>query len=424
MGATLPEPGSVAQGVEDPADSNDMTDILAPQPSAAVDAYWVGTGHDRDPDAAAAGDRAAAAASAGRVPGLLLVFASVDYDLPALADAVRAHAGTGTVIAGCSSYGQFGGGSASDPGVVVLALGPGFEVHPRVARDASRQRRESGERVAAAAADLVGSERLLMLLCDGLTGQQHEIVRGAYSVVGAAVPLVGGCAADNLDYVQTYQLYGDANGVEVLSDAVIALAIGAVRPFFGLGIEHGWAKVGEAMVVSASADGRVMELDGRPALDVYLERTGIDPALVGDEHAFRNAVFSWPLGLSRRSGEDIRVIHAADDDGALLCLADVPQGAIAWVMRGGSQQLIDGGIASARAAIAQLGSTDPAALLIFDCGARKALLGPDGVGEEVEAITTVAGAVPVLGFYTMGEIARITGSRGMHHLTCVTLALG
>jgi hypothetical protein len=32
-------------------------------------------------------------------------------------------------------------------------------------------------------------------LSDGLGGNQEEVIRGAYSVVGASVPLVGGCAA-------------------------------------------------------------------------------------------------------------------------------------------------------------------------------------------------------------------------------------
>lgn len=399
-----------------------MTEILARTGPATVQQRWVGVGHSRATDAAGAGAAAAGAAVGGRVPALPLVFASVDHDLPVLVDAVRDHAGDATVVAGCSTYGQFGASGASDPGVVVLALGQGFEVRARLVRQASDDRRAAGAEVAAVVDDLPAEHKLLMLLCDGLTGQQHEIVRGAYSVLGAAVPLVGGCSADNLDYVQTYQFHGDAGGVEVLSDAVVALAIGADEPFFGLGIEHGWAKVGDAMVVTSSADGRVMELDGRPAVDVYLERTGIDPALLEDEEGFRRAAFESPLGLSRRAGEDIRVIHAVDD-GALLCLADVPQGAIAWIMRGEPHLLVDGAIASARTAIDQLDGAAASALLVFDCGARRALLGPDGIDEEIGAIADVAAGTPLLGFYTMGEIARVTGSRGMHHLTCVTLAL-
>jgi hypothetical protein len=37
--------------------------------------------------------------------------------------------------------------------------------------------------------------KLLVVLC---SGDHQEVVRGAYRVVGAGVPLVGGCASDDL----------------------------------------------------------------------------------------------------------------------------------------------------------------------------------------------------------------------------------
>ena len=39
---------------------------------------------------------------------------------------------------------------------------------------------------------------VILLLTDGLGGDQMEVVRGAYAVVGAEIPLVGGCAGDDL----------------------------------------------------------------------------------------------------------------------------------------------------------------------------------------------------------------------------------
>ena len=36
---------------------------------------------------------------------------------------------------------------------------------------------------------------------------------------------------------------------------------------------------------------------------------------------------------------------------------------------------------------------------------------------------TALGDAPFAGFYTTGEIARVRGASGMHHLTLVTLAL-
>jgi hypothetical protein len=61
--------------------------------------------------------------------------------------------------------------------------------------------------------------------------------------------------------------------------------------------------------------------------------------------------------------------------------------------------------------------------MVFDCGARKVMLDGPGIRRELDAVAHVAGDVPFGGFYTYGEIARTQGSRGMHHLTVVTLAL-
>jgi hypothetical protein len=61
--------------------------------------------------------------------------------------------------------------------------------------------------------------------------------------------------------------------------------------------------------------------------------------------------------------------------------------------------------------------------MAFDCGARKVMLGQDGMREEAAAMTSVLGDTPFGGFYTYGEIARTNGARGMHHLTMVTLAI-
>src|SRR5581483_9533560 len=91
-----------------------------------------------------------------------------------------------------------------------------------VAHDASEDLRGAGERAASYAAFADKREHeVLLMLTDGLSGDQQEIVRGAYSVVGAGVRMVGGCAGDNLRMERTFQLYGD----RVLSDAVVAAMI-------------------------------------------------------------------------------------------------------------------------------------------------------------------------------------------------------
>ncbi|GIE97376.1 FIST signal transduction protein [Paractinoplanes rishiriensis] len=391
----------------------------------APDGRWFGTGHSTIDDPAKAGAEAATAAFAGRLPTVAFVFCSIGYHVPELFDAIREQIGDETVIVGCTTSGQIATGEASRDGVSITAWGgPGCTVRTHVARDASGGLREAGAEAASCLPALTDREhKALLMLCDGLTGNQHEIVRGAFSVVGAAVPLVGGCAGDQLNYVRTYQFHGGRDGVEILSDTVIGVAIGSDAPL-GVGIAHGWRKEGPAMIVTRSRDGRVYELDGEPALDVLLRRLGIDESMVDDEKAFRDAAFLHPLGLSRRSGEDIRVIHAGDrTDRSLVCLADVPTGALAWLMESDAESLVDGGRQAAVQAIEALGGEPARGMLVFDCAARGLTLGPDGMEQEIAGISKAMGEVPFGGFYTNGEVARVRGALGMHHFTLVTLAL-
>ncbi|MEV6305380.1 FIST N-terminal domain-containing protein [Actinoplanes sp. NPDC051861] len=385
---------------------------------------WFGTGHSTLTDPAAAGTQAAEAAIAGRTPSVVFVFCSVGYQSAELFGGIRERVGPETVIVGCTTSGQIASGEESRDGVAVTAWGgPGLEVRTHVSRDVTADLRGAGAAAAAGLGTLSSRHRALLLLCDGLTGTQHEIVRGAYSVAGAAVPLVGGCAGDHLTYVRTYQFHGNRDGVEILSDAVVGVALGSDAPL-GVGIAHGWRKQGEAMIVTSSSEGRVYELDGRPAMDVFLERLGIDESVTLDEEAFRQAAFLHPLGLSRRSGEDIRVIHGADrTDRSLICLADVPQGALAWLMESDQDSLVDGAGEACAQALDALGGEPALGVLVFDCAARRITLGEDGVDRENVAIGKALGGVPFGGFYTNGEVARVRGALGMHHFTMVTLAI-
>jgi hypothetical protein len=386
----------------------------------------MGTGHSDATDLATAGREAVAAAVADRDPVLVLVFCRVQDDYTPLLDAVRAGAG-GAIVAGCTSYGQVAAvpGVGAGRGVLVMAIGgEGLSVRLSVARDASHDRRRAGMEAGGCLDGVDAVNRVCLLLADGLIGEQHELVRGAYSVIGAGVPLVGGCAADDLAYGQTAQFHGDRQGVEVLHDAVVGIGLGSAGPI-ATGIAHGWRKAGEPMLVTSSSGGQLRELDEAPALPVYLRRLGMSDTEVTGVTALRELAFNHPLGLSRRTGEDIRVIHGGDfETGELLCLADVPQGALAWVMETDPESLILGAKESVSQAVAGLDGATPVGVLTFDCGARRMMLGEEGVEQEVSAMAAVLGDIPFGGFYTYGEIARTQGARGMHHLTVVSLALG
>lgn len=380
---------------------------------------WVGVGRTAVPDeasvAAALGD-----ALAGRDASLLIVFASSRIDLAAALATLRSGA-AGVPVVGCTTAGEIAAPAPMDGGLVVLALGGAdFSFGTRLATDVSGRLRAAGAEVAAALERVADRpHRLLLLLTDGLSGDQQEIVRGAYSVAGAEVPLVGGCAGDDSRMERTHVLYGDG----AHTDAVIGVAIGSSAPF-GVGARHGWRRVGDPMLVTGSVGTRVLTLDDEPALDVYLRRLGAPAQLASDPEAFTSFAMTHPLGVSRRSGEEVRFIAGADvEQRALSCIAQVPQGGVTWIMEGDDASVLEATDAACADALTTLGGQPPVALLAFDCIARKGVLGAEGIAREVGRVSATAPGVPIAGFYTYGEIARTRGTGGFHNQTMVVLAL-
>jgi hypothetical protein len=379
--------------------------------------FAVGSAEGSEPDA---GARAAGDALLHDDAQLLLVFCSGTNDIRALARQICARSG-GVPLIGCTTAGEIATSGPRDGSVVVAALGgDGFAIETTVATGASDDLRRAGARAARCVpATDRHPHRALLLLTDGLAGDQQEIVRGAYGVLGAGVPLVGGSAGDELAMTRTFQLYGD----QVVTNAVVAAGIASDAPL-GVGVRHGWRRIGEPMLVTRSGGNRVLGLDDRPALDVYLERLGIDEWAGLNDDSLTRFALTHPLGLSRPNGEEqVRLIGGADFfDRSLSCMAEVPQGALVWLMEGDAESVLAATDAARDASLTALGGRAPVGMLAFDCIARRGVLGGPGIQTEIDHLAALAG-VPVAGFYTYGEIARTRGMGGFHNQTLVVLSM-
>jgi hypothetical protein len=373
---------------------------------------WAGVGRSAHADAVMAGREAALAAlRACSEAQLLLLFASASYDARALACAV-AEVACGLPVVGCTSAGEIAADGPSRGAVVVIALGGDGLSFSATAVSAAEDPRDAGARAAACVGDVADrAHQVLMLLSDGPAERQPELVRGAYSVAGAGVPLVGGVGGSPTREGDPALFYGGA----VLTGAVIGLAIGSDAPI-GVGVRHGWRPVGDPMLVTRATPDRVHELDGRPAAEVYRERLGgFQPYEVTLQH---------PLGMQRRDGE-AHVRFVGDDDAPDGSLdAAIPAGSMVWLMAADGDSVRDAARAACEEALAALDDEEPRALIVFDCNARLQALGEDGAEDEVALIAAHAGdEAAVGGLYTWGEIARVRGSAGFHQQTLVVLAL-
>ena len=390
----------------------------------AVGERWFGVGRSCAEDARTAGRDAARAALDGRTASLLMVFCSDGYDPTELLAGINGESGD-TPLIGCSTAGELSNEGAGDHSVVISAIGgDGFQIRTAAGLNSSADLREAGARAGSCLDELgpdAPANRVIVLLSDGRAGDQAEVIRGIHEVVGSGVPLAGGCAGDAVRSEGTFQLHGD----RVHTDSVIAAAICSTGPI-GLGWSHGWESVGEPVLVTGSDGNMICKIDDDPALDRYLDHLDAPDEVRGDAEAFSEWARLHPLGLGRRrSGQQpARCVNSADfERRALICTAEVPQGGLAWFMRGDVNSVLDSTRNACGQALMDLDDEKPIGVLAFNCIGRRGILGEDGIRREAELIGEFSEA-PFAGFYTLGEIARTRGVNAVHSQTLVALALG
>ena len=273
--------------------------------------------------------------------------------------------------------------------------------------------RTAGEQVANAIWDVDDrGHTILLLLSDGLAGDPKDVVRGASATAGATIPLIGGCAGDGGERLSTTLFHANREGSRIGTRQVIGAALSSTGPI-GVGVVHGWQPVGDALLVTKSAGNVVYEIDGQPALDRYFEMYGAAQTVADDDDSFALFAAIHPIGVAAKGTEEVCFVAAADPVArTITTLSSVPLGATAHAMESTADTALDATDQACSAALAQLDG--PAiGLLAFDCVARRAVLGADGIVEEVRRIESQTDA-PVAGFYTYGEFASVSGISGFH----------
>jgi hypothetical protein len=388
--------------------------------ATAVRSRLAGAGFAQGSGCVALAVEQALAALADSQPAVVLAFPTPYDELDA--DLARAQALTGAPVVGMTGNAVLSAGGASEEACSVLALADPVQAAVRVETNASRNPREAGRRAAAAALAAVDSQagsRVLLMFVDTRSGDQADPIAGAYQAAGPAVPLAGGAAGG----AEPCQI---ASG-KTFTDSVVAVALVSPGPI-GVGISHGCSPRSAPSIVT-KAEGRVvLQLDGRRAEDVYLEKLGLSDHVLQD-HEFEAVSVVHPLAQPELSG-DVRLRHVLGrtDAGGLICATHLPANAAVEF----TDEEPDGIVVSAWdavvASLGALGDVPPRAAIIFDCAGRKRALAVHGESLEREAGALVKSlgsqAPPLAGLYTHGEIGRVRGAKGDRNHAVVVVTIG
>lgn len=347
--------------------------------------------------------------SASRAPAAswVLYFAAPGLmDDPCRLDDLRARYPRACIV-GCSTGGEIVDDETLDQSIVVAAV----ELeHTRVRAceelEVSLETSlAAGQRLglALAAADL----RALFVLSDGTRTNGSDLVRGLRSALPPGVVVTGGLAGDGARFGTTQV------GLDSAPTSARAVAVGLYgdRLRVGHGSVGGWRRFGPERLITRAEGNILYELDGKSALDLYKQYLGEESA------GLPGTALLYPLAIRREDSPATELVRTiVDVDHAtkgLVFAGDMPEGAVAQLMRGMFDELVTGASEAAT-------SAGPGQLAILvSCIGRKLLMG-QRISDEVEAVGEVLGAgCARVGYYGYGEISphRVSGVADLHNQT-------
>lgn len=368
-------------------------------------------GQSNNEDSFKAGQEAASEAVGkhGKTPEVLIVFGSPRFDHSQLLAGVASAAGD-IPMAGGTTAGEISTSGFSTESVAIMALSSDtLDFVTGIGQGMSQDEKACG----AALIDDIGNKASLkevlslLIFPDGMGGDGIKVIEGLHSVMGAGFEIVGGYLGDGEDFGSTYQYY---NG-KVYTDAIPGLLVCGKESFrTGIGVRSGFESIGNRFWCTESEGNVVKKFDDEAALDLYKE-------FLGEERSERlpGVCLEYPFGLIDEKvsigGKEyfqLRCGLAVDHEKRTITLAaSIPEGGAITLTTASRGDIINGAEMAAEQAKESLEGATPQAILMFSCVGRKLVLGRR-TQEEVAAVKKVLGEdVPLIGFYTYGEIGPI-----------------
>ena len=245
-----------------------------------------------------------------------------------------------------------------------------------------------------------GSPYTALVLVDGLTSNVASFLTELFNSFGDSVSYLGG-GAGSLSLQQEPCIF-TRDGL--FQDAAV---VTFVKLHSGLGVHHGWQEIAGPLVATSTRKNVVAELNWRNAFEVYREIVEADAGVELTREGFFDVSKGYPFGMVKEGAEHIvRDPIAANEQGELVCVGEVPENTVLSILKGASDSLVQAAGQAAEDSRAMEGK--PFQSLVIDCISRVLFL-EDGFGRELSAVrralaTAGRASVPE-GALTLGEIS-------------------
>lgn len=214
------------------------------------------------------------------------------------------------------------------------------------------------------------------------------------------------------------------DGERVVQNGVLLMLL---EPHRGAILEHGY-EVPEQMITATATEGnRIMQIDWRPAFEVYQEMAreqyGVE---VNHDNFYENAVH-FPFGIVRANGVIVvRIPVALEEDGSLFCVGEVPANAVLALLRAPAVDSVHTLDTLARGLVELNSQLDGRDLLLFYCAGRRLHLGIEAAADELRGMQERTNAGLVAGALSLGECGSTTewGYPLFHNATLVASVWG
>lgn len=249
--------------------------------------------------------------------------------------------------------------------------------------------------------------RLVIVLSQGLSVNGDKLVRGLSSVLPSSVEIVGGLAGDGPRFEKTIVCLNDHRA----TDTIVAIGVYGDALGVGQGWAGGWNVFGPQRTITDSDGATLKEIDGHPALDLYIK-------YLGDEaSALPGSALLYPLQIWDPQSDAepvVRTILSIDEDERTMTFAgDIPVGWNAQLMVGHQGSLVEG----ARNALTNAMNGQPdqnvngdRLNLLVSCVGRQLCMQSHTSDEVMEIQRFSPPGTKMAGFYSYGEIASHGGA--------------